>query len=384
MRPEERALTARFALPGYEVAADDLLTPALLIYPAALDNNIAVTLKLLGDRPDRWRPHVKTAKLAWVMQRLLDHGIRQFKCANTRELATLLDLDAPDVLLAFPVVGANARLVRELAARYPASRVSVLVDHPAQIASWQGSNLALFLDVNSGMNRTGIAAAPAELLGLARAVRSAGLPIAGLHWYDGHLSAFAPAEQERVAHTGYTQLLELTTALQQAGITVPEVITSGTAAFPHALSFAGFSDAPFAHRVSPGTPVYGDLNALGSLPPDAGYRPAALVLASVVSRPGPQRITCDAGHKALAADAGHPICSVIGHSDWTPAKPSEEHLPIDLPPDTEAPAIGSRLYLLPRHVCPTVNHFSAAALVENGQVIGIEAVTARGHDLVIG
>lgn len=77
MRPEERALTARFALSGYEVAADELLTPALLIYPAALDNNIAATIKLLGGRPERWRPHVKTAKLAWVMQRLLDHGIRR-------------------------------------------------------------------------------------------------------------------------------------------------------------------------------------------------------------------------------------------------------------------------------------------------------------------
>ena len=35
---------------------------------------------------------MKTAKLAWVMQRLLDHGLRQFKCATTRELEVLCQL----------------------------------------------------------------------------------------------------------------------------------------------------------------------------------------------------------------------------------------------------------------------------------------------------
>ncbi len=118
----------------------------------------------------------------------------------------------------------------------------------------------------------------------------------------------------------------------------------------------------------------------GQLPESYGYRPAALVLTTVVSHPSAQRLTCDAGHKAVSADAGVPTCNVIGHADYAPNKPSEEHLPIDIPAGTAVPALGEQLYLVPRHVCPTVNNFNDALLIENGQIIGTETVTARGRE----
>lgn len=375
------AAAARFSPDDYRLdPPDDLLTPALLIYPEALDANIAVTLGLLGGDAGRWRPHVKTAKLAWVMRRLLDHGVRQFKCATTGELAVLCALGAPDVLLAFPVVGANARRAAELAARHPATRVSVLVDDPAQIAAWRGAPVSVFLDLNPGMDRTGAAALAETAAGLAGAVAAAGLPLAGLHWYDGHMGGLTP-EGEAAAHNGYERLLAIVAAVEAAGAPVPEVITSGTPALPHALSYAPLATAGFVHRVSPGTIVYGDLSSLNQLPAAWGYRPAALVLAAVVSRPRPGRVTCDAGHKVISADSGVPTCAVLGRPGWAPARPSEEHLPIDLSEGEAAPAVGAQLYLLPRHICPTVNNFDAAALVERGALAGIEPVSARGHEV---
>jgi D-serine deaminase-like pyridoxal phosphate-dependent protein len=375
------AVAGRFAPEAYHIAEPErLLTPTLLIYEEALEANIAATLALLGGDPGRWRPHIKTAKLAWAMRRLLERGVRQFKCATTLELETLLALGAPDVLLAYAVVGANARRVRELAAAHPGARVSVLVDNPAQIAAWRGGPVAVFLDVNPGMHRTGAAPDADALLALARAARDAGLPLAGLHWYDGQIGGVAPAERAAVAHAGYDRLLQLVAALEGAGFPVPEVITAGTPAFPHSLSYPGFTAPPFAHRISPGTVVYGDLTLLHTLPAEYGYRPAALVLAAVVSHPRPGRITCDAGHKAVSADAGVPTCGVLGQPTWAPAGPSEEHLPIDLPAGAEPPPVGSYLYLLPRHVCPTVNNFDAAAIVAGGRVARVEPVTARGHE----
>ena len=83
-----------------------------------------------------------------------------------------------------------------------------------------------------------------------------------------------------------------------------------------------------------------------------GYRPAALVLTRVVSHPAPDRITVDAGHKAVSADAGVPTCAVLGRPDLKPLKPSEEHLPIEVAAGAPKPAIGEILYLIPRHVCP--------------------------------
>jgi len=383
--PDPLAVAARFSLDPYRIAPpDEMLTPALLIYPEAVDANIAVTLGLLGGDAGRWRPHVKTAKLAWVMRRMLDHGVRHFKCATTAELATLCALGAPDVLLAFPVVGANARRVAALAAAHPGTRVSVLVDDPAQLAAWRGSPVAVFLDLNPGMDRTGATPLEETAAALAGAVAAAGLVLAGLHWYDGHVGGIAPVEQAMAAHRGYDRLLTLVTAVEAAGVAVPEVITSGTPALPHALTYAPLARAPFTHRVSPGTVVYGDLTSLAELPAAWGYRPAALVLSAVVSRPRRGRVTCDGGHKVVSADAGVPTCAVLGHPAWAPARPSEEHLPIDLPDGEEPPPVGALIYLLPRHICPTVNNFDQAALAVGGAVTAVEPVSARGHELLAG
>ncbi len=358
----------------------DLLTPGLLIYQDAVDANIATTIRLLGGRPDRWRPHVKTAKLAWVMRRMLDHGVRQFKCATTRELETLCALGAPDVLLAFPVTGANARRAAEIAAAHPGTRVSALVECPGQVAQWRDAPVSIFIDINPGMDRTGVGADSRAVQALARSVHDSGLELAGLHWYDGQVGAAPPEERAEVAHSGYDRLLKIVAAFGRAHLPVPEIITSGTPAMPHALSHRGLANAGVIHRISPGTPVYGDMTSLKDLPPEWGYRPAALVLASVVSRPRPGRITCDAGSKAVGADAGVPTCSVVGHPKWEPARPSEEHLPIDLPPGVAPPPIGKHLYLLPRHICPTVNNFDVAAIVAEGRALRLEPVTARGHE----
>jgi D-serine deaminase-like pyridoxal phosphate-dependent protein len=356
-----------------------LLTPALLIYDEAVDSNIAATLQMCGGA-NRWRPHVKTAKLAVVMQRLLDHGVCQFKCATTRELDVLCQLGAPDVLLAFPVVGANAQRVIELALAYPGTRVSVLVESAAQLAQWRGVPVSIFIDLNPGMDRTGLTTDLGPVLALARGVHEVGLKLAGLHWYDGQMSGVPSEEREQVAHAGYHRLLHLVSSLEAAGMSVLEVITSGTPAAPHAISYPGFAHASFTHRISPGTPVYGDLTSLAQLPTTWGYRPAALVLTTVISQPRSGRVTCDAGHKSVGADAGVPTCAVLGHPNWEPVRPSEEHLPIDLPPEAQAPEIGTQLYLLPRHICPTINNFDTAIIVSGGRPVRLETVTARGHE----
>jgi len=92
------------------------------------------------------------------------------------------------------------------------------------------------------------------------------------------------------------------------------------------------------------------------------------------------RVTCDAGHKSVSADAGVPTCVVMGRPDLQPLKPSEEHLPLEVTPGAPAPNIGERLYLVPRHVCPTVNNFDEALIVEGGMIRGSARVRARGHE----
>lgn len=356
--------------------AGTILTPALLVYRDLVDANIKATVKMAGGDADRWRPHIKTAKIPAVLRQMIDHGITSFKCSTTLEMLIACQTGAKDVLLAYPVMGANALRAQEIARQFPAVRISVLVENFDQAALWRNTNIGIFIDVNPGMDRTGISQESVkDIIDLAK---NMGSQFRGLHYYDGHMSGVEPGERETRSHEGYARLLKLVNALEAAGIHVGEVITSGTPAAPYAISFPGFRRSSFAHRISPGTVVYNDMTSVGQLP-GHGYHPAALVLSTIVSRPTTHSVTCDAGHKSVSADAGVPTCSVIGHPEWKPAKPSEEHLPIEIS-SGDKPALGSKLYLLPRHVCPTVNNFDEALMVVDGRISGIERISARGHE----
>lgn len=355
-------------------------TPALIIDRDVIDQNISATLKLLGGDPNRWRPHLKTAKLEFTMRRIRERGVRTAKCATTLELETACRAGFEDVLLSYPLGGAHVENAQRIAAAFPGTAISVLVEDMEMLRRWEGSPVGAFIDLNSGMDRTGMLLhGHEEIIALARAIRSAGLRFGGLHFYDGHAADFAPAEAERRVHDGYHRLLRLVERLAAVGLNPPEVVTAGTPAFPYAVTYHGFAATGVTHRVSPGTVVYNDRRSLTQLPADAGYQPAALVLSQVVSHPGPSRFCLDAGHKAVSADAGDPTCEVVGHPEYTPRHPSEEHLPVDVGPGVELPPRGQLLSLLPSHVCPTVNNFDLAVIVANGEILGVERVSARGR-----
>jgi D-serine deaminase-like pyridoxal phosphate-dependent protein len=366
----------------YEISGiEDVLTPALVLYPEIIVGNIESTLRLLAGNADRWRAHIKTAKLGYTLRLLVERGVRNFKCATTLELLVACQCGANDVLYAYPAMGANARRAREIAEEFPGVRISVLAESIEQVGQWRGSRVGIFLDINPGMNRTGIEQSRREqVILLARAIADAGLGFRGLHYYDGQCGSRVESERTREAHRGYDCLLEIVRELERSGRNVPEVITSGTPTFPSSLSYAGFRGGDFVHRVSPGTIVYCDATSLQQLPAEYGYRAAALVLTRVVSRPHAGMVTCDAGHKAVSADAGVPTCVVVGHPELTPLSPSEEHLPMAVTEGAAGPQIGDALYLVPRHVCPTVNNFDRALLVRDGKVEAVERVSARGRE----
>jgi len=359
----------------------DVLTPALVVYPEMISHNIEQTLRALDGNADRWRVHVKTAKLEYTLRMLAERGVRNFKCATTLELLVACRSGAKDVLVAYPMVGANARRVTAIADAYSQARISVLAENAGQVQQWRGSSVGVFLDINPGMNRTGIEQSHSdEVVRLVRAVRDAGLEFRGLHYYDGQYGGLDESERAAAAHAGYDSLLKVVSEVESSGVHVPEVITAGTPTLPCSLAYQGFRGQEFVHRVSPGTIAYNDATSLAQLPAEYGLQPAVLILTRVVSRPRPGVVTCDAGHKAVSADAGVPTCLVAGHLELTPLSPSEEHLPMAVTGDATGPEVGEALYLLPRHVCPTVNNFDCALLLRNGQIETVERVSARGRE----
>jgi len=379
----------RYTLPAS--LREQLLSPALVVYMDMVRSNVQRVIEAVGGDPDRWRPHIKTVKLAPVFLELARAGVRNFKCATTREAACLLEtLDAAgvgggrgsggdvDLLLAHTLVGPNLAHIGRIAAAHPAARVSVLCEDPDAVAGIP-QDLGVFVDVNPGMNRTGVPVdRPAQIAGVGEA---AGDRFRGVHFYEGHLAGLDPDTRRRRAFACYDELMNVLADLDGRGNAVPEVITSGTPTFPCAIAYEPLSGlAGTVHRVSPGTAVLGDTRAMQEIP-EVGLVPAAVVFARVVSHPADGLVTCDAGSKSIAADAGDPCAEAIGHPELVALTPNEEHLPLRVNSGA-APPRGTELLLVPRHVCPTVNLAEKAVLMENGLLREIVEVIGRAHDLI--
>ena len=356
-------------------------TPALVIYLEGVRANLSQVLARAGEA-DRWRPHVKTTKIPAVFAELVRAGVRNFKCATTREARHLLGVlraegvAGADVLLAYPLIGPGLEQLARLAAEHSEARISVLSEDPTLVPRIP-AGVTIFVDVDPGMHRTGVPVDErAVIAGIARA---AGGRFRGVHYYDGHLHSGSSEERRRAAFGCYDDLVELVGHLIGQGIAVAEIITSGTPTFLHALAYPRFP-AGVRHRISPGTVVYHDLRSAEQVP-DLDPRPAALLLTRVVSQPAPDIVTCDAGSKSLAADAGDPCAFALGHPELVALTPSEEHLPLRVI-GNRRPARGETLLLVPRHVCPTVNLAEEALLIDGGRT-RVVPVSARAHDLSI-
>lgn len=358
-----------------------ILTPALLVDLGAARRNIEAVLRLTAG-PARWRPHVKTAKIPEVLALYARAGVRRFKCATAREadvLAGVLEAESTpsgDVLLAHHLHGRGLDRLAELATRWPGVTFSTLAESVEQVAEIP-PGIGVFVDVDLGMARTGIDVnAGDEIRAIARA---AGDRFRGLHAYDGHRYEADLAERARLIHASYDELVSLAAALRQADLCPAEVITAGTPAFPAALKHIGLATLPGSvHRVSPGTVVYHDLRSVEQLP-DLEAEFAATVLTRVASLPGRDRVTCDAGSKAIEGTGPDRIAEVIDHPHLKAAGQSEEHT-VFVAEGGQRPARGALFRLIPGHVCPTVNLATHALLLEDGRLIGRAEVAARGHE----
>src|SRR5205807_7420556 len=148
------------AYPLSDVAT--VFSPSLVLYPELIRRNIARVVEMAGS-PDRLRPHVKTHKTREIARMLLDAGVMKHKCATIAEAEMLASAGAPDVLIAYPLVGPNLGRLVALIRKFPGTQFSVLIDHPeptralSDAMAAAGLTVGVLLDLNVGQNRTGIA-----------------------------------------------------------------------------------------------------------------------------------------------------------------------------------------------------------------------------------
>lgn len=359
--------------------ADDIPSPALLIYRARVEANLRQMVAIAGGA-ERLRPHVKTHKLAEVTRLQMAAGTTRFKCATIAEAEMVASCGARDVLLAFQPVGPNVGRLRQLAERFSETSFSTVVDDEAALERISaGFNdapapLDLLLDLDVGMHRSGIAPGRRAADLYARIAAVPGVRQGGVHAYDGHIRDFDLQARAAAADRAFAPVRDLVAALRGDGHAVPRIVVGGTPTFPVHAPRDGV-------ELSPGTCVFWDAGYGASLP-DLPFQPAALVLTRVVSRPGGNRLCLDLGHKAIASESPHPRVQLLNLPDATAVLHSEEHLVVETP-RADALAVGDCCYGVPWHICPTVALHAEAVVIEGGRATDLWRVASRDRRLTI-
>lgn len=354
-------------------------SPALLLFRERIEHNLRLMIEIAGN-PARLRPHVKTHKLGPLVARQIELGITKFKAATIAETEMCAVAGAPDVLLAFPQAGPGITRLCELARHFPKTAFSVVADDPSAVRALSSAALAagvtigVFMDLDCGMHRTGIAPGDSavELYKLISA--SPALRAAGLHAYDGHIHEPEAAKRRAMCEEAFTPVLALRAKLESLGLPVPVLVASGTPTFP---IHASHHD----RELSPGTTVLWDFG-YGDKFADLPFQHAAVLLARVVSKPTPDRLCVDLGHKAVAAENPHPRVRFIELPDAVAVMQSEEHLVLETPRAAEF-TVGQALHGIPRHICPTVALHAEALIVEGGRVAETWPILARARRLTV-
>jgi len=351
---------------------DKIDSPALVVYPERIKANIELAKKITG-YVSRLRPHVKTNKIQEVCRLMMQAGISKFKCATIAEAEMLALAGAPDILLAYQPVGPKINRLIQLIKAYPESRFSCVVDHPGNAdfinTLCQNENVMLdvFIDLNVGMNRTGIH--PSEAPDLAKKILSLQhLCLIGLHGYDGHIHEPDVIQRQNEADISYAALEKVYQEIQPLLPYPLLTVIGGTPAFP-----------VHANRIncecSPGTFVFWDWG-YGHSYPDMPFQYAALVICRIISIIDHQHICMDLGHKSVAAENPLPRVYFLNAPEAKPVAQSEEHLVLEVP-DSSAYSIGQVFYGVPWHICPTVALYEKAFVIENGWMTDTWKVIAR-------
>jgi D-serine deaminase-like pyridoxal phosphate-dependent protein len=362
----ENTRYAAIARPGDRIA--DLSTPRPVVDEDILSGNIARVQSYMDTHGLNFRPHIKTHKIPQIASAQRAAGAKGINCQKVSEAEVFADAGFDDILITFNIIGREKRErlqalnERMTALKVVADSLTTVDGLSGQFAG--GKPLTVLVECDTGAGRCGVQS-PQEAVSLARRIAFAeGLVFGGLVTY--------PKPHDAEAVQGF--LAETIMRLAAHGLACPIVSNAGTPA----LFEAHLVPAATEHRA--GTYIYNDRSMIR-----AGHCMevdcAMQILATVVSRPTPDRAVIDAGSKALTSDlmGFEDFGLVVGYPKACIIALSEEHGIIDLSACcVPGPQIGDQIGIIPNHTCVVSNLFDTMVFHRNGIVTRVETVAARG------
>jgi D-serine deaminase-like pyridoxal phosphate-dependent protein len=348
--------------------ADELDTPVLTIDLDALEENLDRYQRYYDEHGIALRPHIKTHKSLAIAHMQVARGAIGLTCQKLGEAEVMVNGGLTvDMLIPYNIVG-QAKLDR-LARLAGRTRMTVAVDSSytveglALMAAGEKVTVGVIVEVEAGMNRTGVQT-PAEAVALAQQIdRAPGLELSGFMAYP------TPPESRPI-------IQEVLAAFERSGLACPMVSGGGTRWAMQAHEIPELTEYRIGEYPTGGE---GHLRAGRHTVEQCALR----VIATVISAPTADRVILDAGSKTMSASTlqtpdGVSMGYIVEYPEARFYGASEEHGHVDVARCTTRPKIGERVQVLPVHPCPCVNEHDTMVALRGGRVEAVWPIAARG------
>jgi D-serine deaminase-like pyridoxal phosphate-dependent protein len=354
-----------------------LVSPALIYYKDIILANTQRTIAMAG-RAERLWPHIKSHKSREMLRMQISQGITRFKCATIAEAEAAAAAGDSHVILAYPLVPPNTERFLRLAGDYTQTVFYAIGDNYEQLkllaslSEKMGTKANLLIDVDMGMQRTGVPIENLEKF-YEQCAGLKGIALNGMHCYDGHISDSDFAARKSRVDEIDEKIFTIRQSLVQKGCNADIMVMGGTPTFPCRTEKEGL-------YLSPGTCFIGDWGYYKKLP-DMPFTPGAALLSRVVSHPTENTFTLDLGYKGVASDPAGERGIIAGMEDAKPLFQSEEHWVFSMPQESALPPIGSDCYIIPTHICPTSALYPEILIAQGNTIVEQWQVDARNRKI---
>jgi 3-hydroxy-D-aspartate aldolase len=367
---------------GQQGSRRSLNTPALVLDLEMLDRNIAEMASFAKAHNVKLRPHSKTHKSADIARRQIAAGALGVCCAKLGEAEALGEAGIQSLHITSPVVTPQA-IERLIKLNSEVSDLMVVVDHPTNVealataAGKAGKPLAVIVDIDPGIHRTGVATPEGVVELVQQVVKHKSLKYAGVQFYCGRHQHIVDFKERKASIEERTEYLKGILAKLEAAKLKPAIVTgSGTGTHFIDAKLGVFTELQVGSYVF----MDHDYNVCDLRGLDRPtFEQALQIDARVVSANKPGMATVDAGLKAMATEKGPPVILKGAVEGSTTRFSGDEHLAVIAPDGQAAPALAEQVILTPPHCDPTVNLYESYHVVKGDTLVEIWPVTGRGR-----
>jgi D-serine deaminase-like pyridoxal phosphate-dependent protein len=359
----------------------ELDTPALCVDLDKMDQNLATMRKKLAGTGVASRPHAKTHKCPAIAKLQLTAGAIGHCTAKVSEAEALFANGVEKILMTTSNVSPS-KIRRAMAIRQANRSFIQAVDHPknAQDLSDAAREAGLVADVVVDVaigTRSGVPA-DERALKLAQLVdKLPHLKLRGMISYDGsaqHIKGFSKRSEETLKR--FEPSIRTFDAMKRSGLNTEICSGGGTGTYNIMSKVPGVTD------VQVGSYIFMDCQYLEIGGEDneelfTDFTPSLTVMTTVLNNYFANRLTTDAGQKALTLNKPGPI--VVGEKSFAYSAGSDEFGSIQFETSSKAYAVGDKLELIVPHCDPAVNEYDQIYGTRKDLVEVVWPIAARGH-----